>query len=111
MTTNELRLGNRVLFSDYSTEFEVIGIHENGIDVRNENEETYIEIDRFEGIRLTDEILKSLDITCNDYFYKGVGVYWFSGHNPHVPIVYLHEFQNLYFCTRQKELNFKPSQP
>lgn len=53
---------------------------------------------------LTDEILIKYNITENNYFYKENGVYWFSGHNPHVPIQYVHQLQNLYFALRQTEL-------
>jgi hypothetical protein len=54
---NELRIGNWVDFSEDSTLFQVTEISEKGLGVKNDNEETWIDLDQFEPIPLTPEIL------------------------------------------------------
>ena len=55
MKTNEVRAGNRILFAEDGTEFIVTDIVGSGFNVKNEEENTWIEADQFEGIPLTEE--------------------------------------------------------
>lgn len=60
MKTIELKVGNIIMFSEDSTIFQVTGINEYGVDVKNDDEETYIELEQFEPIQLTQEWLLKL---------------------------------------------------
>lgn len=57
MKANELRIGNFVLFAEEGTEFKVNEISEEGLWVINDEEKTWIELDCFEPIPLTEEWL------------------------------------------------------
>jgi hypothetical protein len=57
MVTNELKINNYVRFSEDSTVFIVNEVHESGLSVANEDEVTWIEIQEFEPIPLTEEWL------------------------------------------------------
>jgi len=104
MKANELRIGNWVNFMEDDTRFKVGAIEADGIGVSNAHESTWIELDQFGGIKLTPEILEKCKIKPNDYFREGEGVYWFTGHNPEVPIQYVHQLQNLFFILKGQEL-------
>jgi hypothetical protein len=69
-----------------------------------ENLFEYVNIEEVEGINLNDELLDKIKVTTNEYFSKGNGVYWFTRHNPHTPIVYLHQFQNIFHALKTYEL-------
>jgi len=116
----DLRIGNYVMFSDSQTVFMVNEISETGLGVEDENESTWIELETFEPIPLTEEWLlkfgfkhtgnafylhvKSLIEVCNigdKFFYcgfKGVSI----GNIYHV-----HALQNLYFALTGTELILK----
>lgn len=85
----------------------VLGIVPHCGDYKIETIDGWVYLKNCKPIKLTDEILAMANITCNDYFEKGNGVYWFTGHNPNVPIQFVHEFQNLYVITKEEELNIK----
>ena len=118
MEAKELRIGNNILFSDDSTIFEVVEIDKNGLHVKNDNEETWIELENFEGIKLTEEILMRLGFERNMYplyskddfvyniFNKQVAIN--KQQITNVDICYLHELQNLYYSLTKKELTLKP---
>lgn len=53
----ELRIGNYVNYKDEDHLFEVVGIDELGIRVKDSEQETWIEYDCFEPIPLTEEWL------------------------------------------------------
>ncbi len=133
MKIRDLRVGNLILFAEDSTIFEVTEISEYGVNVKNEEEETYIEIDSFEGIGITEDWLikfgfkKDENKGFDSYFYSKGIFYLFhekdfdSGFT--FPILmkygnineykngrhikYVHELQNLYFAIQQKELVMK----
>lgn len=119
---NELRIGNKVLFASEGTEFTVVDITKGGLGVEDEIESTWIEIDQFEGIPLTEEWLVKFgferknysDDTVNDYWihkdmfpdhyvyylpYKNLSIYVGS-----LTIEYVHQLQNLYFSLTGNEL-------
>ena len=120
LEAKELRIGNNILFSDDSTIFEVVEIDKNGLHVKNDNEETWIELENFEGIKLTEEILMRLGFISNPYQDRyeldGINVecnklrkdeitLWIE-FMPHIKNV--HQLQNLYFILKNKELTLKP---
>lgn len=53
----DLRIGNKVIYSNSNSFYTVTGIYEYGIDVEDEMEQTYMEYENFEPIELTEEIL------------------------------------------------------
>lgn len=55
MDIRDVRVGNLVLFYETETIFEVTDITPTGIGIKNNEEETWIEIDMFRGIPLTKE--------------------------------------------------------
>lgn len=63
---HELRIGNLVKYSEDGTIFEVGTIEENGLTVKNEYECTWIEIDQFEGIPLTEEWIRKFGFVFED---------------------------------------------
>jgi hypothetical protein len=132
MGTNELRINNYVLFSEDSTVFIVNEVNESGLSVANEDEVTWIEIQEFEPIPLTEEWMVKFGMELYDGFsstrvlrlnrnpldtsiltYNVVeGLLRFSnGHNKGsdlIPYVkYVHQFQNLYFAITGKDLLIK----
>lgn len=122
MEANELRIGNKVIYSNSNTMYTVIGIHEYGIDVEDEMETTYMEYDCFQPIPLTEEIL----LKCG--FVKR-GDFWFDNDKLTIDkcsyddvinvryrlnaeesificeLKHLHQLQNLYWCLTNEELN------
>lgn len=110
---NELRIGNLVNYFEDDTIFEVIGIDELGISVRNDEETTWIEYDCFEPIRLTDKWYGLLGfeegatgyfrkndmvITSEGQVYYGDDEVWISEEYQ------VHRLQNLYFELENEEL-------
>ena len=120
LTANELRIGNLVLFSDNSTIFEVTGIEIGGLYVKNQVEQTWIEIYTFEPIPLTEEWLLRLGFDKLGIVYyiikKVIEINYFNGivgidirgqyvGTPHIK--YVHQLQNLYFALTGEELTIK----
>jgi len=123
MNANELRIGNKILFAEDGTEFTVTDILGNGFNVKNEEENTWIEAEQFEGITLTEEWLLSFG------FYKSMSwtyaielegnlklVYYlgekgwsigFKSYSDFANLKYVHQLQNLYFALTGKELIYK----
>lgn len=121
VSVTELRIGNLVKlnYEDYHALEEdaplndknniwtIKRIDEDGdISIYNEIENIFefVDVKDIEGICLNDELLDEIKVTCNDYLSKGNGVYWFTRHNPHTPIVSLHQFQNIFFALKTYEL-------
>lgn len=130
MKPQELRIGNYVLFAEDNTVFRVVQIEQNGLEVQNSEELTWIEIECFEGIPLTEEWLLMFGFVrggfskkASDSFYEiavgasGLfinpdnGVVWIERgtnifNNPAL-IEYVHQLQNLYFALTGEELTIK----
>ena len=134
MKASELRIGNIIQYSEDSVIFKVIGIHKYGLDVENDIETTYIELDQFEPIPLTEEWLLKFgfvkinhQMSLNDgsmtYHYElnGDDRHWQLYFNGRVFSInesqllrhhlyhnqYLHQLQNLYFAVTGEELKMK----
>lgn len=127
MKASELRLNNWVRFSEEQIDFKVIEISEKGIAVVNVSEETWIELDQFEPIPLTEEWLVKfgfklypsgyfcLDLgSSNTYFsiglkhHKTLNLITEQYESTHLiefkHIKYVHQLQNLYFALTGEEL-------
>lgn len=121
MKASELRLGNYVSYAETGTQFRVVEIALGGLEVHSDEEMTWIEIEEFEGIPLTEEwLLKfgfkksrlgyDLDEFSLYHNHSGAlpiyGPYWKeweAGYN----IQYVHQLQNIYFAMTGRELIFK----
>lgn len=119
INANELRVGNYVVFSEDRTIFKVIEISEKGLGIENKQEITWIEMETFEPIPLTEEILlkcgfkcsrgESFQLMLNDWtnLYYNCGYFEISV-NKHAfslnHIQYLHQLQNIYHSLTNKEL-------
>lgn len=125
-----LRVGNYVTFHDDNTIYSVVSIEEKGIGVKNQEEETWIELDRFSPIPLTEDILlkcgfeKAEDLGDQIYYqlpnekhgfsicadHDDWGIYHFNSSGQHCimwgeeHMLYLHQLQNLFFALRGQEL-------
>ena len=118
MKANELRIGNLVKYSDKDLLFTVTEISQAGIGVENEIEETWIELDSFEPIPLTEEwLLKfgfekiGVNFHLNNFciWFKLIHEnYWFRYDNQGIEIKYVHQLQNLFYCLCGEELTLKP---
>lgn len=129
LRSQDLRIGNYVMFSNNSEIFKVTGISEFGLDVENEVEEIYMEYDNFEPIPLTEEwLLKfGFEITNNegdkkDFEYKTFYPFYLSLDHDEVclnydtksgyycifyddkRLLFIHQLQNLYFALTGEEL-------
>lgn len=126
---NELRIGNKVIYSNSNSFYTVTGIYEYGIDVEDEMEQTYMEYDCFEPIQLTEEILLKCGFKYTPCGIQGADMwqglaYWDykelhlrGDKNIKYPlkiqgfinseIKYLHQIQNLYFALTNEELEIK----
>lgn len=114
---NELRIGNKILFS--KKEVTVTGIL-NGLIYCFPNDisqgDRFNTEDKFEPIPLTDKLLLSLNVTKNTFesysfgiiklYYKKKFKYFavYVDVNYLTQIEYLHELQNLYFAINGTEL-------
>ena len=120
MKASELRLNNWVRFSEEQIDFKVVEISEKGIAVVNVSEETWIELDQFEPIKLTEEWLvkfgllgTSISSTKKNYWSKerdfSIDVeftfvndellyFYVLCQNRKTNIQYVHQLQNLYFA-------------
>jgi len=108
MKANELRIGNKIMFSDDSSIFEVKGMHEFGLDVANDIEETYIEYDQFEPIPLTEELLLKCGFEeIKDYYDIGKSMFFYdidkSLENCEFYIYYNTEDKNIYISSMENE--------
>lgn len=126
INSNELRIGNFLLFAETGAEFKVNQIDEKGLGVENESENVWIEIETFEPIPLTEKRLLDFGFSKEDYTegYIGIdcknaefvlcgpnefkGYYTFSFKLGGIPmfkkIESVHELQNLYFALTGEEL-------
>jgi len=116
-TTEGLQRGNFIEFSEDNSIFEIVEIDENGLAVKNAKEETWIEIESFEGVRLTIEILLKSNFTyiSTDRLPESEG-YWFNGFHIEaigdmlmerrygIHLKYVHQLQNFYFAVASKKL-------
>lgn len=114
---NELRIGNWVILSEDSTKFIIEEISKTGLVVQNSQETAWIEIEEFEPIPLTEEILLKCGfehsiagLFGNNYMLNSVsiqlktlGAYILVCY-PKCEIKYLHQLQNLYFALTGQEL-------
>jgi hypothetical protein len=126
MKANELRIGNIVEYNEDGVIFTVTETSLNGIRVTNDEETTWIEIDQFSGIKLTEDWLlragfvvehKGNELngfysvyTLNSITYNTIHGWWINGkqHLEYpVPLNYVHQLQNLYFALTGQELFFK----
>tara|TARA_R110000868_G_scaffold121009_1_gene321070 strand:- start:771 stop:1175 length:405 start_codon:yes stop_codon:yes gene_type:complete len=134
MEKEELRIGNFVLFGEDGTEFKVTGIYDDGLNVKNDHKETYIGIDAFEGIKLSEKNLLNFgfqyykhsdELEINEDLYliytkcntDKVIFIQSTGQDDdgrlqlttiHPRCVYVHQLQNLYFALTGEELKIKP---
>jgi hypothetical protein len=122
MKSIELRIGNLVNYQEDGTLFNVIGIDNLGISVKNDNEETWIELDQFEPIPLTEEwLLKFGFNNLSGCYYERNGIGFITGYandgsfvcgnsfGPrHCHFYYVHQLQNIYFALTNEELTLTP---
>lgn len=114
MTANELRIGNYVMFSDLSNIFSITEISPTGLGVENENESTWIELEGFEPIPLTEEWLENFgfvrigDIDDGMRYFHGVEIWkcvnLFLCNKNGILIKSVHQLQNLFFSLTGTEL-------
>lgn len=71
MEVTELRIGNLVLFASEGKIMEVTEVTKTGLVVKDEQEEIWLEIDQFEGIQITEDILLDYGFK----FYDNYGWY------------------------------------
>ena len=123
--SQSLRIGNKVRFTSEGIDFTVLEISRNGLTVENKTETVWIEIDQFEGIPLTEDILVKagftggkgegfgLDIIELDYIttednlqlelkIAGGSERWFI-----IDVKFVHELQNLFKVLTGKELTIE----
>jgi hypothetical protein len=122
MKAEELRIGNLVNFFDDNTIFVVTEINSIGIGVENKEEATWIELDRFEPIPLTEEWLTKLgfkgridfkwidivgiQIRGDKYYLAPKDLSNVIFHSI-VEIKHVHQLQNIHFALTSKELKIK----
>jgi hypothetical protein len=122
MKANELRIGNSIQYSNDGTHFIVDSISETGLDVHNDVENTWIEIDQFELGYKKDELGLFYFDSGGDFsgefvvrFLRGdIDIAPFAERNPEpgsifqsISIQYVHELQNIYFFLSGSELTIK----
>lgn len=115
ISVNELRIGNFVRFSDFSNIFSITEISPTGLGVEDKNESTWIELETFEPIPLTEEWLEKLGFNRigDNFELNGIGIwfnvitekyvfrYWAKGF---IYIESVHQLQNLFFSLCKMEL-------
>lgn len=117
MDIRDLRIGNWIIYSETNEYVEVIEVMQSGLTVKFKSETTWIEIDYFEPIPLTEEILlkcgfvknlnidyrfhhTKIDITIDmDDYGLQISDTWEFG-----SIRYIHELQNLYYALTKTEI-------
>lgn len=127
MKTKELRIGNYVNYFEDSTIFEVVQVESNGLEVKNKNEFTWIEIENFEGIPINKEWMLKLgfcEVYIDMYEIKPNvnGCECFSFHSDYNSVTisdgfgndylvkniqYIHQLQNLFYSITRTELQCK----
>lgn len=125
MTASELRLGNFVLYASEGKQFKVCELSHGGIEVNGEGEITWIEIEEFEGIPLTEEWLLKFGFQIKDIanyvtidfttYEKGkflIGDNWeieYDGDRLTLgyDIKYVHNLQNVFYALTGQELTLK----
>lgn len=115
----DLRIGNLVKYYDDETIFEVMEIDQNGINVKNSEQKTWIEYDCFEPIPLNEEWLlkfefdKEGDKLLKKYIkdiciYQGMSGFNYNAsfyeYDNLTEIKYVHQLQNLFFALTGEEL-------
>ncbi len=128
INANELRLGNLVQFAEDGTNFSVVSIGCDGLDVKNQYEHTWIEIDQFGGIPLTEEWLLRFgfelsyksewvvrySLKSNHKFtYKyniPEGKSWLEYHGGAIDCIHVHHMQNIIYALTQTELEIETLQ-
>lgn len=116
MGSKEFRLGNLINYCNGGV-FKVIGIHEFGLDVEDDNETTYMEYEEFEPIPLTEEwlvifgFIQDNGSMCwrNEIDSEIMIVYetlpkFFRFYPRTNKIEYVHQLQNLFFALCGEEL-------
>lgn len=120
MKSQDLRIGNYIVFMEDDSIAKVKGIHTNpdGVDVDFKEEETYIELSQFCGIPLTEEILLKCGFVKVQGFINGVGLFYSYKHKNlkyalsasfrlsvlDIKITNLNQLQNLYYSLTGEEL-------
>ena len=114
LKANELRIGNWVSYDEDDTPFEVIEIYIHGLSVKNSEEETWIEIDKFSAIPLSQEILKMYGYSEEDFSNGKITIigqdlnnvigYVIKSLNSNICIKSLHQLQNIFFALTNEEL-------
>mgnify|MGYP001216050413 CR=1 FL=1 len=131
MIASELRIGNIVLFNDDGKEYTVVEINKNGISIVDVSDETWIEIDMFSGIPLTESWLIKFgfyqygnqnlwkqrvkraehksSITINTFCHTSTTNHQYISLNtfPFKKIYFVHQLQNLYHALTGTELEIK----
>ena len=114
----DLRIGNYVVFSEDGTIFKVIEISEKGLGIENRQEITWIEMETFDPIPLTEEILLKCGFEKKGkrifkgwfYLWEENGLIVFALAEMHdeigcyLSIKSVHQLQNLYWCLCGEEL-------
>lgn len=120
LQSKDFRLGNLVNYTNGGI-FKVIGIHDFGLDVEDEIEITYMELENFEPIPLTEEWLVKLGAKTSgnnqivyDRFlltWKPEYKYWYvvcvNTLAYMTKIEYVHEWQNFVYVMNNQELTIK----
>ena len=126
MNVQELRIANIVLFKEDGIVFNVDGIQFDGLSVYNKEQSTWIELDAFQGVSLTEEWLLKFGakVNGNSYLLCLPGMrseLRFGFHENRIAafiespesdvalyeIKFVHQLQNLYFALTQEELIYK----
>lgn len=124
LQARQLRIGNLVNFAEDGVIFEVVGVSNDGLYVKNSEEETYIEMELFEPIPLTEECLVRFGFEfINNEFYRSQNselcLYLTVNKNKMIPeyngkrlvtgydFKHVHQLQNLYFALTGEELTLK----
>ena len=116
MKASALRIGNLVNYTNGGI-FKVIGIHDFGLDVEDEIEITYMELDNFEPIPLTEEWLVKFgfkkDKVDETYYKNNFEIMLPNFFQYKISLIsdslvkHVHQLQNLYWCLCGEELTIK----
>ncbi len=114
MKAVELRIGNIIglnLKEFPNNYFTVMEVAQQAMKVRDRHESHYFEADDMEGIPLTEEWLKRIDMSTHDCIWHNFasddGGYflWVGGHKQYIK--YVHTFQNVAFALTGSELTIE----
>lgn len=120
MEVNELRIGNWVLCDNIPRKVIELNFVEEDIEANCEDV-NYLNINHYNPIPLTEEILLKCGYVENGAWYESVElkldifkdfqIFWIEDAEEHTeirkPIKHLHQLQNLYFALTQEELNIE----